>query len=369
MNATIPYPNMRTLLVVLCIFIGNAQILGIDIVLFFLLPILLLITSVDFTIIRSTIYGYMFLFLMWAMLSLITLQGIKANIPYFEYYWFWPIKAVILSFIISVHDQPKWNRTDTWILLLFALCLIFVGHFKDGRLYSIFGPNMLYRLFAILLIFSLMQKNHTQKGIDKLTGILAFSLGMIGIFLTGSAGGIFLVLIILIYYFYLLNDKKLLLLIILMGFFIYIGSSVLHIASYDSDITAISRIIYKLGTFATSERWIGLSDIFSRPFSFWGGTYFSFSNIWTSSYPYPHNILAEIYAFYGILGLVLISIIIIVILNLYNKKLSSNVYILTFIVVTGGSLLSGDLSDNYGVVAVSVGYLLNKYTVAVRAGA
>jgi hypothetical protein len=367
-KATLPYPNVKSLLVVLCIFIGNAQLLDIDIVLFLLLPMLWIITFANSNFIRMTVYGFIFLISLWAMLALVTLQGINANIPYLKNYWLWPIKAAILAFIIATDDQPKWGQTNTWILILFALCLIFVGRFEQGRLYSIFGPNMLYRLFGIILILSLMQKKIIREGTYKFTRIVAFLLGIIGIMLTGSTGGIILVLVAFIYYSYVFHAKIFLLLTIVISLFAYMGTSSLYLASFDIDITAISRVIYKIGTFASSERFVGLFDVFSRPFSFWGSTYPSFSNIWTDSYPYPHNIVAELYAFYGALGIVIISMISIMFFKLYDKKLSSNVYVLTFIIIFFGSLLSGDLSDNYGVVAVCMGYLLHIYTAAGRAG-
>ena len=368
MTSTLQYPNVKSLLIVMCIFIGNAQILDIDIVLFLLLPMLWLITLANSNFIQMTIYGFIFLILLWAMLVLVTLQGINANIPYFKNYWLWPIKAAILALIIAADGQPKWNQTNTWILISFALCLISVGRFEDGRLYSIFGPNMLYRIFGIILVLSLMQKKLIHEGAYKFTRIVAFLLGIIGIMLTGSIGGIIVALAVLIYYLYVFHTKIFILLPISISLFAYLATSSLDLASFDSDITAISRIIHKVGTFEASERMIGLYDLFSRPISFWGRPYLSFSNIWTDSHPYPHNIVAELYAFYGAFGIVIIAMISIMTFKLYDKKLSSNVYFLTFIIISIGSLLSGDLSDNYGLVAVCAGYFLSRYTTARRAG-
>lgn len=351
--------DLRSLLIVLFAFIGNAQLLGVDLVLVLLTPALL---ALSLTTPWKLAYRSFFLYLVLATtLVVATLQVRHVAVPYFEDYYIWPLKAFILMTFVVFIGPPRWTMTNMFALSLIVLALIVTGKMENGRLNSAFGPNMLYRLFGILALFSAMQGFQSTRS-NRLATAAMFGLGAVGLGLTGSSGALVVAIAIAALYLYRSSQH--------VFFILVIGAAGVVILSItgtgggtltflqDSNLSIISRTLYKVGTLQANIRMLGLTALFTEPFSVLGHRHADFANLWVFGYAYPHNIFAELYAFYGITGLILIAAILFTIRKLAMIASLNDVYFMTFLILLIGANLSGDLSDNYGVVGLAGGLLV-----------
>ena len=350
--------DFKSLFIVFFAFTGNAQFLGQDLVLLCFFPFLFFLFLKGQ---QSILYQYSYLyFFMLMLLIFATFLAIKIDIPYFENYILWAPKAAILMTVIGFSKPPRWNMSNMFVFSLMIFLLIITGSIQDGRLFSVFGPNMLYRIFGMLVLFSVMhrfQQNHKVSVVN----LLFIGLGIYGIILTGSAGGILvLFLVLLIYTVHFLKRSTpfygILIVLPIIGLF---ALSIYFLTTFE-ELTTFSRISYKLAGLQLSSRFIGLVTLFNAPFSWMGYSYGYFGHLWFFGYEYPHNIFAELYAFYGSIGLFLIAVICSALSKIYVSSLADDVYLLTFAVLLVGACLSGDLSDNYGVIGIAGGLLIRQ---------
>jgi hypothetical protein len=352
--------DLRSLLIVLFAFIGNAQVGGLDLVLLIVVPALFVL---NLTKPWKLPYLSYFLYLFFAVVLLMAaFQAYHVAVPYFEDYYIWPLKAFILMTFVAFSGPPRWTMTNMFALSMIALALIVTGSFESGRLHSAFGPNMLYRLFGMLALFSAMQGFQKTRGKPHAT-VAMFGLGMVGLVLTGSSGALVVVAAIVALYLYRWSRRVFFSLAIgaAAGIVILLvtqsGAGALYFIQ-DSNISVISRSFYKIETLEADARMIGLKTLFTAPFSVFGYQHADFAHLWFFGYQYPHNIFAELYAFYGIIGLILIAAILLTIRKLTVAVVLTDTYFLTFIILLIGSNLSGDLSDNYGLVGLACGLLV-----------
>lgn len=351
--------DLRSLLIVLFAFMGNAQVFGLDLALMVVAPTLL---ALSLTTPWKLPYRSYFLYLALATtLFVAVLQARHVAVPYFDAYYLWPIKAFILMTFVVFMGQPRWTSTNMFALSIIVLALILTGNIEGGRLHSAFGPNMLYRLFGMLAFFTAMQGFQQNRG-NRLTTAAMFGLGAVGLVLTGSTGALVVAAAIMALYLYRLSRLVFFSLVIALAGIVFLsfnqaGEGVLALLP-DSNLSIVSRSLYKLGALQGEARMIGLLTLFSEPFSVFGHQHADFANLWFFGYAYPHNIFAELYAFYGITGLILIGTILLALCKLTTVAMLTDVYFMTFIILVIGANFSGDLSDNYGVIGLAGGFLV-----------
>ncbi|MCK0070288.1 hypothetical protein [Kordiimonas laminariae] len=344
----------KSLLLILVAFIGNAQILGIDLVSFLLVPLFFISIPKDGTLKRHTLLPFC---LFTILMMLLITQTILSDIPIQNYY-LWPIKAFFIAMIIAFSDELNWPIGNSMMLFAGCIALIAIGTVIDGRLYSVFGPNMLYRFFGLLLFLSaglLINSNHTKK----ILAVTFLGFATFGSILTGSVGAFAIILAVCL--FVVTKMPK--------SFSIALGClsiiCVLTVSFYadrlaimTSSLTVYNRILYKILNIEANTRLNGWNEILNKEISFLGFDYYDFSGIWELGYQYPHNIAIELYAFYGITGILTLLILLLGTFKTLKQSITNNFIAISFIVILIGSLFSGELSDNYAVVGMSAGILL-----------
>ncbi|MEJ6403194.1 hypothetical protein [Yoonia sp. 2307UL14-13] len=347
--------DFRSLVLVFIAFIGNGQIMGVDVVLL-LLPLAVILQLRDRWVIQANSVLPMFIVIL--ILTLTIVRAPAVGIPYFESYALWPIKALFLMLLLTFGRDLDWPLGNMIALSLICVLLIAVGEVQDGRLISVFGPNMLYRIFGLLLFLSAMQYFEKQVGSRILfVGFAAFSIT--ASLLTGSTGALLVIAAIL--FIVSLRISKLLSFMVIGASLYWIMTSGIMSGTFTVGVnapTTLTRLIYKSTTVMVSDRFLGWIDIARSPFSLIGYAHSDFSNIWTYGFEYPHNLFVELYGFYGLPGLALVLIIAVAITRSIALALQGDIIAMTFLVLTIGSMLSGDLSDNYGVVGLACGLLL-----------
>lgn len=351
--------DLRSLLIVLFAFIGNAQVRGLDLVLVIVAPTLLVLSLT--TPCKLTYRSCLLYLVLSTTLFLATLQAHHVAVPYFDDYYIWPLKAFILMTFVAFTGPPRWTMTNMFALSLIVLALIVTGHSESGRLHSAFGPNMLYRLFGMLVLFSAMQGFQPTRG-NRLATAAMFGLGAVGLVLTGSSGAIIVATAIVAFYLYRWSRRVFFSLVIGAAGIVILPVMQTGVGALtflqDSSLSIISRMFYKLGNLQANARMNGLTTLFTEPFLVLGHQHADFTDLWFFGYEYPHNIFAELYAFYGITGLILIAAILSTIRKLAMAAVLTDVYFMTFIILLIGTNLSGDLSDNYGLVGLAGGLLV-----------
>lgn len=347
--------NPHSLLLLMIAFVGNAQVMGVDVVLMLILVLFLMFFFRPWAVPRRSA---LLLLLLVFTLVLAIVRTVRLEIPYSETYTLWPIKAICLIVILAGMKKILWPMGNTLLLAAISLILILAGQIEGGRLVSIFGPNMLYRFFGFLLFFSAMFY-FQNRGAGRIANIFFAIFGLFALLLTGSTGALLVIVTVCAVTIYRLSRVFS---AIIAGAIAYllVGSGFLSgalTASTESP-AFYARLIYKITTLAANDRFLGWAEIFTRPFSLAGYSYTEFGGLWFYGYYYPHNIFIELYGFYGALGVMISILVLVAIGKSMPALLRGDVVSMTFIVITIGALLSGDMSDNYGVVGLAGGILL-----------
>lgn len=350
--------NIRSFLIVLFAFVGNAQVFGVDIALFIILPPLLFLSI---PALNSMILwkAYIFLIMFYCLLAVQVLAFSK-GIFYFPPYVLWPLKVVILITLLAFTKHCGWPVGNTLLFLIMSVFLIMIGDVEDGRLVSLFGPNMLYRIFGMLLFFTLLKTHFSTTNIQSsVLKILSIVTAMYGLLLTGSSGAI-IVLVMIITIFASTKLQRwyypfLILPVILFLFYLFWPS-----LSLPGEFVTVLRFVHKLGNLEASSRLVGWTEIMSQRFSILGAQHSDFSSIWSYGFMYPHNLLVELYGFYGLHGMILIGFLLINLFYLYKLCVEANVFAMVALVIITGSMFSGDLSDNYGALGLGIGLFFHE---------
>ena len=356
--------NFRSLILVLIALTGNAKFLGFDLVVFMLLLATLFSYYLHFSLSLKKNSHILLAFLM-TTLCFMGLRALQVDVPYLDLYWLWVIKAAYLFLLLCLGGQLSWPSGNMIFILLMCLSLIMVGSFKDGRLYSIFGPNMLYRFFGVVLFVSAMSVYY-DKGIKRALSVLIAVFGSFAIMLTGSGGGVLIFVSILLVFFF--KASPIICGIFTAAFigcvatFLFSNGTSLPLRWIDADWMplALTRLLYKLDTLSSVDRFVVWVDLLSQPISILGKNYENFNGTWIDGHIYPHNIFIELIVFYGVLGHLAGLIVIIAIIKSLSYLLSRDISAITFVIIFIGAQLSGDLSDNYAVISFAFYFLLRQ---------
>lgn len=333
--------------IILFAMIGNARLFGMDVVLTFIAPICLtLIFLAKPKLTPSALLIGVFISILATLLTFRTLQ--------FEVllgYDLWLLKAVLLIFFIS---QNSFRIASAEVHLFFGLCFVLFLTTTDtyGRSYGLFGPNMLYRFYGLLYLLSIFMLATKQAGKPFWLTYVGFA--TIGIFLTGSVGGLVLMLagLLLVFRFTVVSVSWL------------TGIAILLFALWPrlQDTSMMQRVILKASWTAVQDssrfsNGLGIVEKGIKPF---GWNYSDFNSLWLEGFEYPHNIFIELTAFLGLPGVVISLIIMAAVIIVWRRAVrrESTAYDLCFIAILTGSLFSGELSDNYGAVGFAVSFFL-----------
>jgi hypothetical protein len=294
------------------------------------------------------------------LLALITIKSATLEIPYNQFYFFWPIKATLLFVLIIYNCKATENKlalnyegnytTQTAaiciFLIIFLSLALFFGQTIDGRLHFIYGPNMLYRVAVIASLLPFICKKASL--ISKLlligTGI---SVGV----LTGSKGFwitlILCGLIVIQMEYKLLSRKGTILttsIFALLGL-VLSNSPDLRVIQYlrNFDIESTDRLNFML-----NHNWYS--------FTVFGNTYEDYFKNQLHGFQYPHNIFVELIYYYGIPGWIL-SVLITLSAVLSTRLKVNRLWLICGLVFLVGSMMSGDLSDNFSSVSIFLAML------------
>jgi hypothetical protein len=356
--------QINILLMFCTMFIGNATIFEIPILLFWASIYLLLILN-------FANYGS----IKFKNTKLIPFFLIGVSCIYFqdnyriydEWYFLWPIELVLLTIGLIVHTQIKFNRkkSDLTVSILLLLVFIFGGFLnldEDGRANFIFGSNVLYRIYIFLACYIFF---HDQS--KSWIKYLSIILGLFGVFITQSVGGYVVILVISIVFIYkYLRIYKFLFLSLIGAFLtlvIYFAESILLAFELYSRITSV-----KLDS--TNER---LNAIINIPFdlNFFGNNYYEYQRVYYSEgFQYPHNIILELSYYYGFLGIIFSIILINTFMDTYMRVLINYkkmndlqlTFVFSFLIISIGAMFSGDIVDNIYCMAFLFSNFFTKYS-------
>lgn len=328
----------RVIIFIFLCLIGNAQVNGIDI---FLLAAPLYLLTIDHN--KTTVNNNMLLvYLITCLLfTAITYQAYSINQNYFNNYGIWPIKTLILIAIAthqlnSIENKREINALAGTILVLFCVSLTATGTYIDGRLYSVFGPNMLYRFFISIAILLYVQGPLTPP-------ILKFILPSILLYFTALTGSTASIVVLTLSSIYLkIITKKNIILILFILFILFITTDT-------SNFTLLSRALSKILNFNEIERINAWNELITTTNLFKSSSYSDYAYLWSEGFKYPHNIIIELIVFYGTSGILLTTIFFLALLKCRNNTVTHILFIVIFI----SSNFSGDLSDNYSAIALS----------------
>jgi len=358
----------RSFLLVLFAFVGNGRVGGIDISLAVIAPLLVLVQLRDPWIIRRDALPKLLLVL--ALLAIAAARTPTIGIPYTDTYGLWPYKAILLLILVAFGRELDWPLGNMLALSFLGLALILVGRIEDGRLVSVFGPNMLYRFFGFLLVFSIMlylNRTEANAAATRLVLLACAGLGVTASLLTGSSGA--LVVILTAVFLAMLRVSKGLSVLAIGTAGYWIATSGILVGALTAGAGApvfYSRALYKVATIQANDRFTGWTEILSQSLTIWGRDYEAFGQIWVFGYAYPHNIFVELYGFYGLVGVLLSGIVLFALFRFVPRMLQGDILSLTFVVLLLGAMLSGDLSDNYGVIGLAAGLLMRRAFVPRR---
>ena len=334
------------ILIFLLVFSGNSSIFGVDI--FFLIYLFAMCQLLFF---HTTKHSKR-LVALFAVLG--SLMIVVIPIAYFSgfanLYYLWPIKSFLLLAYTFFVKRVTFDGIFVLFLVSFLLFLMLTTSYDEvGRLSSLFGPNMLYRVMAFSLGFFLY-KLYRSSFHQKLLSLIISSFSVYGILLTGSVGGL-LSLVAVTYQFMARKIKLFILsLILITPYFWYLWASSL---TYDSaNSLLLNRVISKI--LGEDVRVAGFNYLIKNS-DFPGiSNYDDFSSLWTQYYNYPHNILVELIVFYGVFGFFIALIILLYVMwairSLNWKSPIPIMFLITFI----GANLSADLSDNFVIFGLMI---------------
>jgi hypothetical protein len=249
--------------------------------------------------------------------------------------------------IINI-DLDDVDSSFLFLLLVFLVFLVLTANFENGRLTGVFGPNMLYRFFAVgMFLFFLFSKLSFYK--------VSSFFSMVAMLMTGSATvNVYLSLLI---YNFLKNGRYFILTIFfLLPFIFYFGA-------FLERLTIVQRVIYKLENLESIDRFLGWRYIMETSDFVGTNNFYDYYVIWSEGFMYPHNIFVETIAYYGVFGWILVMSCIFSVWLFFSQKRTAISYI--FMVVFIASLFSGDLSDNYAVYVLSF-YFVTRHFVQAR---
>ena len=327
---------------------GNSNLYGLDLALLHCYILTFLFFHQTPTINIKTAIWCIFVFLLFVWLVILGFN-LKINYYNIEIYELWPLKVLLSIGPVLWISNFGFNKVNINLFYLFNIFLIIIGDVEDGRLYSLFGPNMLYRLFCFQALFVFYEVLSNRQSL--ITRMLIFCIALYGIMLTGSVGG----LVVFVFGFAFISYTVLSInkLVWLSGVLTVLSVSIYSIVPLE-DIGSVARLLYKVENLSNASRYYMWSDLIGIKLKFFGYAHENLSNYWEYGFMYPHNIFLELYIFYGVSGVVLCSLIFLSLLFLKQFLLINPIMGIFVLVWLLSSLLSGDLSDNFAVITLSV---------------
>lgn len=329
--------------VLLFAFVGNARIFGVDVVLMAITPACMMLFALSAPRFseRGIVIGVF-----------VSLLGYIAVLLALRYdmllgHVFWPIKAVLLALFVG-YVAPKVRAPQIHLLALLVVVFIVTSADEYGRSYGLFGPNMLYRFYGLLFLGALYLIATQQR--RRLVWSVYMIVALSGIIQTGSVGGILLVAIGAT--FFVRFSFKSLAAFAIVGIMITINWQRLQ------NVVVVQRLLFKMtqANMENSSRIDGARQILAEGLVPLGHPYETFDHVWRPSFGYPHNIVVELISFYGVLGII-VSVILMCALVIVRRRIyerNCGLFDLAYIALLVGTLLSGDLSDNYGTVGLAI---------------
>lgn len=344
-SATVQHVRFKAspLLLLSMLLVGNGEISGLDLFFFALLPGLLFAETLGglshfLPHTLAALLGSSAIFLSLALRNLaIEPFGNAAAFA------LWPAKAFLTAAALIIVNWRDWSRAQHAVFAAACLGLLANADYIDGRMYSLFGPNMLYRVFGCLFVLSAWLYFKGERGNLDWLVLCSGILGALGCILTGSSTALLMLLIplVLIAGLSLRTAVNLLLAAALVLICLFL---------FRDDLVVFARLSSKFASIESAHRVLGWIYILQSEFSWSGRNYDFFTPIWIGGHRYPHNIIFELYAYYGAVGIVVSSCV--VLTAVFGRKALGWLY-LPYLVSFVGAQFSGDLSENYAVVGLS----------------
>ncbi|MBU1390957.1 MAG: O-antigen ligase family protein [Gammaproteobacteria bacterium] len=300
----------------------------------------------------------------------------SATSEYGGYYFLWVIKTIFSYFVIQISfDLVNKNISSTgFIRNLSLFSLIFLSVFVFGTFLSsgdrgafVFGPNILYRVFAVLAVFSSLNYlfiNNKVKGVGYLFFIL--SIMILGIFFTGSRGGIPVLLVVIICFIHMyLRTVRAAYLIVLIGVMTILP---LMLLAFFGDKFSFSGRFANFDYEGNQSLALRLNPWFDFYNNFYdwvltsGRTYPEFmAKFGGELFPYPHNLFLELIFFNGFFGFILTLLLVFTYLTTFVRIVSQPFGLKTVLFYLGtiifiGCMFSGNLQDNFVLISIFMSF-------------
>jgi hypothetical protein len=342
--------GLYSFFVLLFTMVGNAQISGIDVVFAVLGPVCVFLFFLSQPVFRRSRLVLGFVTLAFACVFLL----ISARYPMLSGYVFWPMKAVLVALFVT-QTAPSLRAVQVHLIFVFALFLFMTSSEIDGRAVGFFGPNMLYRFYGLLLLTASFMLLMDRKSRPIWISYMLFA--VVGILRTGSVGGGLLILVAAILF--LRPSVRSIVVIATLGFGLIFSWTRLQ------ELVLVQRLMLKItyGNFESSSRFDGIEAILREGLLPFGHSYDTFNHVWREGYEYPHNVFVELLAFFGLLGLMVSAVIAVASVLVWRRIYARHcdLFDFAFAALFIGAQLSGDLSDNYGVVGLSIAVFLRAH--------
>ena len=355
--------NIRSFIIVLFAAVGGRTAMDIiHLGLFILLPVFLMFyMSSPLMIVKKQIAPLIFLtiLLLIALFRIPNIEIAWAHYSYAIWYTLWPIKAIILMVMVADTREVRWPMGNTLMFGILCMGLIVVGYVNEhGRLNSLFRPHTLVQVFGILLIISVVHFIINQR-VSRWLLVGTASLALYGMILTASATVFLLLATIGAIALFTLPKRYFIvasILTIFLGYFF-----IDYVLSGSSTLPIFSRLNTKL-TNMWDPRFAIWLEVLNHPFSVYGHSYNTFGTVSPSTISHMHSLFLELYAYYGLIGLVLFGVVLAALISSFPLLLKGDVLPLVLLVLFIGSMLGGYLAQNsYGVIGLAAGLLLQRY--------
>lgn len=300
--------------------------------------------------------------------STLTLFSIDLSLPYSEYYHHWPFRyfflfILLMNFgiglekfnIILIKNVNKISIYSLVIYGAFIFVILFFGKYVDGRLSFLFGPNMLYRFVVVMYLINFYLFFYVDYNLKIIHMIALAVMTIIVLSEIGSKGGglIFsLFSLIMIIFAYKLSMASLVRLITL-AFIV-----IIFVDGY-----LIDSRIFQLNNLTDSIRFSFILQFLIEDIGgigVFGEDWFYFEPYSDTGFMYPHMSLIELILYYGLIGYCLIVVVFLSFIfglleigrSLKYKKIQFESFmIIIYFVVLFASFFSGDLNDNFSIIA------------------
>ena len=342
---------------------GNAFVFGLD--LFLILFVFYTLILLHGGAVSKSRSSWLALLVFIFILYLVSCKAIGLELPYFDYYYLWPIKASLCLFVLNISNRLLTRQISEGVFPLLSIAgIVFLvlvnvaGYMVDGRLSFVFGPNMLYRFVVavtlIPLVMFIVIKNRSVLYCAILVFLLA--LNILTLSRIGSKGGVVVFL-----------SALYILLVFKYGWRWYIFSIFFAASAIFSlrDYSLLDIRFINFQGLQESIRYTFLMDFIQNisDVPLLGYNWLDFSVHSTPGFQYPHNSILELIFYFGVFGVVLTLVVLAALYAamVFMKRAYIEgvmqfqiVLVCLFIVLFISSLFSGDMSDNFVFISLAM---------------